>query len=67
LPLSGSDHRLAYGKHVESKSARVPANKVDSMDVRAWAASMTRNGSSATVVNRAVGILAGILSVPVEF
>ena len=45
---------------------RVPVNKVDSLDVKAWAASMTRNGSSATVVNRAVGILAGILDDAVE-
>ena len=41
-------------------------NKVDSLDVKAWAASITRNGSSATVVNRAVGILAGILDDAVE-
>src|SRR6185503_20971725 len=33
---------------------------------KAWAASITRNGSSATVVNRAVGILAGILDDAVE-
>jgi hypothetical protein len=39
---------------------------VDSLDVKAWAASITRNGSSATVVNRAVGILAGILDDAVE-
>ena len=56
--LSPSYYRTisyAYGKHV-------PVNKVDGLDVKAWAASMTRNGSSATVVNRAVGILAGILA-----
>jgi integrase len=34
--------------------------------VKVWAASITRNGSSATVVNRAVGILAGILDDAVE-
>ena len=34
--------------------------------MKAWAASITRNGSSATVVNRAVGILAGILDDAVE-
>jgi hypothetical protein len=56
----------AYGKHVKLKSAGVPANKVDSLDVKAWAASVTRNGLSATVVNRAVGILAGILDDAVE-
>ena len=50
--------KYAYGKHVEYKWAGVPVNKVDSLDVKAWAASMTRSGSSATVVNRAVGILA---------
>jgi integrase len=48
------------------KWAGVPVNKVDSLDVKAWAASITRNGSSATVVNRAVGILAGILDDAVE-
>jgi hypothetical protein len=41
-------------------------NKVDSLDVKAWAASITRNGLSATVVNRAVGIPAGILDHAVE-
>ncbi len=46
--------------------AGVPVNKVDSLDLKAWAASITRNGSSATVVNRAVGILAGILDDAVE-
>jgi hypothetical protein len=62
--LSPSYYRTiayAYGKHVESKWARIPVNKVDSLDVKAWAASMTRNGSSATVFNRAIGILASIL------
>jgi hypothetical protein len=56
----------AYRKHVEPKWASVPVNKVDSLDVKAWAASMTRNGSSAAVVNRAVGILAGVLDDAVE-
>lgn len=56
----------AYGKHVKLKWAGVPVNNVDSLDVKAWAASITRNGSSATVVNRAVGILAGILVDAVE-
>jgi integrase len=67
--LSPSYYRTisyAYGKHVEPKWAGVPVNKVDSLDVKAWAASITRNGSSATVVNRAVGILAGILDDAVE-
>ena len=67
--LSPSYYRTisyAYGKHVEHKWAGVPVNKVDILDVKAWAASMTRNGSSATVVNRAVGILAGILDDAVE-
>jgi len=67
--LSPSYYRTvsyAYGKHVEAKWAGVPVNRVDSLDVKAWAASMTRNGSSATVVNRAVGILAGILDDAVE-
>lgn len=41
-------------------------NKVDSLDVKAWAASKTRGGSSATVVNRAVGILTGVLDDAVE-
>lgn len=56
----------AYSKHIETEWARVPVNKVDSLDVKVWAASKTRNGSSATVVNRAVGILAGILDDAVE-
>jgi Arm DNA-binding domain len=56
----------AYGKHVKPKWAGVPVNQVDTLDVKAWAASITRNGSSATVVNRAVGILAGILDDAVE-
>jgi integrase len=67
--LSPSYYRTisyAYGKHVEPKWAGAPVNKVDSLDVKAWAASITRNGSSATVVNRAVGILAGILDDAVE-
>jgi integrase len=67
--LSPSYYRTisyAYGKHVEPKWTGVPVNKVDSLDVKAWAASITRNGSSATVVNRAVGILAGILDDAVE-
>jgi integrase len=67
--LSPSYYRTiayAYGKHVESKWGRVAVNKVDSLDVKAWAASLTRSGSSATVVNRAVGILAGILDDAVE-
>lgn len=67
--LSPSYYRTisyAYGKHVEPKWAAVPVNKVDSLDVKAWAASMTRNGSSATVVNRAVGNLAGVLDDAVE-
>jgi integrase len=67
--LSPSYYRTisyAFGKHVESRWASVPVNKVDSLDVKAWAASMTRSGSSATVVNRAVGILAGILDDAVE-
>lgn len=34
--------------------------------MKAWAASITRNGSSAIVVDRAVGILAGILDDAVE-
>ena len=67
--LSPSYYRTisyAYGKHVEPKWAAVAVSKVDSLDVKAWAASITRNGSSATVVNRAVGILAGILDDAVE-
>lgn len=56
----------AYGKHVAPKWASVPVSKVDSLDVKAWASAMTRDGSSATVVNRAVGILAGILDDAVE-
>lgn len=67
--LSPSYYRTisyAYGKHIEPKWAAVPVNKVDSLDVKAWAASMTRSGSSATVVNRAIGILAGILDDAVE-
>ncbi len=59
-------HLLTCGNHVEPKWAGVPVNKVDSLDVKAWATSLTRNGSSATVVNRAVGILAGILDDAVE-
>ena len=67
--LSPSYYRTisyAYGKHVEPKWAGVPVNKLESLDVKAWAASLTRNGSSATVVNRAVGILAGVLDDAVE-
>jgi len=67
--LSPSYYRTieyAYGKHVEPKWGRVPVGKVDTLDVKTWAASMTRNGSSATVVNRAIGILAGILDDAVE-
>jgi hypothetical protein len=67
--LSPSYYRTiayAYGKHIEPKWAGVPVGKVDTLDVKAWAASLTRNGSSATVVNRAVGILAGILDDAVE-
>ncbi|RIU36696.1 site-specific integrase [Mycobacteroides abscessus] len=67
--LSPSYYRTiayAYGKHVEPKWANVPVGKVDSLDVKAWAATMTRSGASATVVNRAVGILAGILDDAVE-
>ena len=67
--LSPSYYRTisyAYGKHIESKWGSVPVNKVDSLDVKAWAASLTRDGSSATVVNRAVGSLAGILDDAVE-
>lgn len=67
--LSPSYYRtvsLAYGKHVAPKWGGVPVGKVDSLDVKAWAAAMTRAGSSATVVNRAVGILAGILDDAVE-
>jgi integrase len=67
--LSPSYYRTisyAWGKHVEPKWGGVPVNKVDILDVKAWAASMTRNGSSATVVNRAVGILVGCLDDAVE-
>lgn len=67
--LSPSYYRTiayAYPKHVAAKWGRVPVTKVDTLDVKAWAASMTRDGSSATVVNRAVGILAGILDDAVE-
>jgi len=67
--LSPSYYRTvsyAYGKHVGPKWACVPVNKVDSLDVKTWAASITCNGSSATVVNRAVGILAGVLDDAVE-
>jgi len=67
--LSPSYYRTvsyAYGKHVKPQWAGVAVGKVDSLDVKAWAASITRNGSSATVVNRAVGILAGILDDAVE-
>jgi len=67
--LSPSYYRTisyAYGKHVRPKWAGVAVNRVDSLDVKAWAASITRNGSSATVVNRAVGVLAGILDDAVE-
>lgn len=45
-------YAYAYGKHIEPKLAGVPVNKVDSLDVKAWAAAMTRGGSSATVVNQ---------------
>ncbi len=55
-----------YGKHVEPRWAGAPVNRVDILDVKAWAASLTRSGSSVTVVNRAVGILAGILDDAVE-
>jgi integrase len=67
--LSPSYYRTiayAYGKHIEPKWAGVPVGKVDTLDVKAWAATMTRDGSSATVVNRAIGILAGILDDAVE-
>ena len=67
--LSPSYYRTisyAYGKHVQPKWSDVPVNKVDSLDVKAWAAAITRNGSSATVINRAVGIQAGILDDAVE-
>ncbi|KQH76378.1 integrase [Mycobacterium gordonae] len=67
--LSPSYYRTiayAYGKHIEAKWAGVPVGKVDTLDVKAWAAAMTRDGSSATVVNRAVGILAGVLDDAVE-
>ena len=63
--LSPSYYRTisyAYGKHVEPKWAGVPVNKVDSLDVKAWAASITRNGASAAVVNRVVSILVVRLS-----
>jgi integrase len=58
--------KYAYGKHVGPRWAGVPVSKVDSLDVKAWAAAMTRGGSSATVVNRAIGILAGVLDDAVE-
>lgn len=58
--------KYAYGKHVEPKWAAVPVGKVDVLDVKAWAASITRGGSSATVVNRAIGILAGVLDDAIE-
>ncbi len=67
--LSPSYYRTiayAYGKHIEPKWAGVPVGKVDTLDVKAWAAAMTRDGSSATVVNRAVGILAGVLDDAIE-
>ena len=56
----------AYAKHVGPKWGSVPVGKVDTLDVKAWAAAMTREGSSATVVNRAVGILAGVLDDAIE-
>ena len=67
--LSPSYYRTvayAYGKHGAAKWSRVPVGKVDGLDVKAWAAAMTRDGSSATVVNRAIGILAGVLDDAVE-
>jgi integrase len=67
--LSPSYYRTiayAYPKHVAAKWGGVPVGKVDILDVKAWAAAMTRDGSSATVVNRAVGILAGILDDAIE-
>ena len=51
----------AYGEHVAAKWSRVPVGEVDSLDVKAWATVMARDGSSATVVNRAIGILDDIL------
>src|SRR5882757_11155222 len=48
------------------KWAGVPVNKVDSLDVKAWAANMTRDGASAIVVARAISILAGVLDDAVE-
>lgn len=61
------DERLGYGGEFLVEAATVGKHRVRySLDVKAWAASITRNGSSATVVNRAVGILAGILDDAVE-
>jgi hypothetical protein len=68
--LSPSYYRTisyAYGKHVGPKWGNVPVAKVGSLDVNAWTVSMSHNGSSATVVKRAISILAGVLDDAVEY
>lgn len=52
----------AYRVHVKPKWAAVSVADVDTLGVEAWIAAMGRNGSGATTVLRAQGILSGILA-----
>lgn len=60
-----SHHRMlesAWRAHVAPHWAHVTVADVDALAVEAWIAGMTRNGSGATTVLRAHGVLSGILA-----
>lgn len=52
----------AYRVHVKPRWGSVAVANINVLGVEAWITSMTRNGSGATVVLRAYGVLSGILA-----
>lgn len=52
----------AWRVHVEPRWGRVSVADVDLLGVEAWVAAMSRDGSGATTVLRAQGVLSGILA-----
>lgn len=52
----------AYRVHVRPRWGAVAVADIDALAVESWVAAMTRNGSGATTVIRAQGVLSGILA-----
>ena len=51
----------AWRVHVEPRWGSLPISDIDQLSIESWVASITRQGSGATTVLRALGVLSGVL------